>query len=97
MFIRSIVTHFGITGGDDYVSGPYTVKFTAGMVQKSFNITITNDRTLESDEMFQLSINSNLLPNHVIVDNPSSSTVTIEDDDGKQNYYFVHNIIYQYT
>ena len=49
----------------------------------SFDVTIMGDRVLESDETFQLIINSSLLPNRVTVDNPSEVTVTIVDNDRK--------------
>ena len=87
MFIRSIVIHYGITGGDDYVSGPYTVTFPAEVVKRSFNVDIKDDRILESNEMFKLSINSNTLPNRVNISNPSKVTVTIADNDGKFYLY----------
>ena len=83
MFIRSIVAHCGIIGGDDYVSGPYTVTFPAGVIRVSFNVDIIDDAILESNETFELSINSNTLPNHVNINNPSKIIVTIVDNDGK--------------
>ena len=42
-----------------------------------------DDNLLEIDEMFKLTINSSSLPNRVIVNNPSESTVTIMDNDRK--------------
>ena len=51
------------------------------MTEVSLDVNIMSDRLLESDEMFQLSINSSLLPNRVIVGNPSEVTVTIVDND----------------
>ena len=42
-----------------------------------------DDNLLETDEMFKLTINSSSLPNRVIVNNPSESTVTIMDNDRK--------------
>ena len=42
-----------------------------------------NDNLLEMDEMFKLRINSNSLPNRVIVNNPSEVTVYIMDNDRK--------------
>ena len=40
-----------------------------------------SDRLLESDEMFQLSINSSSLPTRIFVGNPSVVNVTIVDND----------------
>ena len=53
------------------------------MTQVSLDVTITDDRILESNERFQLSINSSSLPNRVTIDNPSVINVTIVDNDGK--------------
>ena len=53
------------------------------MTEVSFNVTIMDDNILESNETFQLSINSSSLPNRVTVDNPSVVTVTIVDNDRK--------------
>ena len=74
---------YGIIGGIDYVSGAYSVALPAGSTEVSFNVDIINDRFLESNEMFQLSIVSNKLPIRVIVTNPSEVTVTIVDNDRK--------------
>ena len=70
-------------GGVDYVSGPYNVKFSAGMDKASFSVTIRGDKVFEMDETFQLAINSNTLPNRVTTTNPSEVNVTIVDNDGK--------------
>ena len=75
--------HYGVIGGVDYVSGPYTVTFPAGMTEVSFSVGITDDNILESNERFQLSINSSSLPNRVTIGNPSEVTVTIVDNDRK--------------
>ena len=53
------------------------------MTGASFIVTIMDDNILESNERFQLSINTSSLPNRVTVDNPSEVTVTIVDDDCK--------------
>ena len=46
-----------------------------------------DDRLLESNETFQLSIISNELPNRVTINNPSEVTVTVVDDDCKLFMY----------
>ena len=71
--------------GVDYYSGPYSVTFPAGVTRVSFNVPITNDNILESDEKFHLTIEigSSSLPSGVTVGNPYQTTVTIVDDDGK--------------
>ena len=53
------------------------------MTKVSFSVGITDDSILESNEMFQLSINSSSLPNRVTVNNPNNVTVTILDNDCK--------------
>ena len=73
------------------------------MTEISLDVTIRGDNILESNETFQLSINSSSLPNRVTVDNPSVVTVTIVDNDCKLltlynvllhicSYIYVHKI-----
>ena len=66
----------------DYISGPYTVTFPAGVMSVPFNIPINDDNILENNENFTLTINSSLLIG-VMVDNLSRATVTIVDNDCK--------------
>ena len=66
----------------DYISGPYTVTFPAGVMSVPFNIPINDDNILEDNENFTLTINSSL-PIGVMVGNLSQATVTIVDNDCK--------------
>ena len=64
------------------------------MTSVSFDVPIIGDNILESVEQFQLSI-SNLLPDRVIVSDPSQTMVTITDNDGKSpNIVILYNIIF---
>ena len=81
IIIITVITTLSL--GVDYVSGPYTVKFSAGMTEVLFNVTIMDDNILESNETFQLSITSSSLPNRVTVNNLSVVNVTIVDNDRK--------------
>ena len=69
----------------DYVSGPYTVTFPAGMTNVPFDIPINDDNVFEGSETFMLTIDPNSLPNDVSVSvgTPDQATVTIVDNDGK--------------
>ena len=68
-----------LAGGDDYISGPYAVKFSAGVTVVSFNISIIDDYTVEVNENFTLSI----VPSILRVGKPSQAVVTIIEDDSK--------------
>ena len=74
----------------DYVSGPYTVTFPAGMTSVSFNIPINNDMIFEGDKNFMLTIDPNSPPNDVsvTVGTLDQATVTIVDNDSKQSVIF---------
>ena len=74
-------------GGDDYISGPYMVTFTAGQTSVSFDVGIINDNTLEANEDFTLTIGSSIL-NDFRVGDPGSVTVTIVNDDGECNLFY---------
>jgi len=67
----------------DYNSGPYYVTFPAGVTSVTFDVPITDDSILESNENFMLTINQPSLPTGVSPGDPSEATVTIVDDDGK--------------
>ena len=67
--------------GDD--TGSYSVTISAGETSASLNISIIDDDTLEENESFVLNINPSSLHNRVVLGNPSQTTVTIVDDDGK--------------
>ena len=70
-------------GGVDYDSGPYTVKFTAGVTSVPFNVGINNDNIYEGNEDFGLTIIRNTLPDGVTRRNPNNARVTIVDNDRK--------------
>ena len=67
----------------DYISGPYTVTFSAGQTTATFNVLIYDDNILEGDENSMLTINETSLPSYVTRGNPGEATMTIMDDDGK--------------
>ena len=66
----------------DYGSGSYDVQFSAGLTEKSFEVPITRDNILETNEQFQLDI-ENSLPDRVTPGDPSQAIVTIRDDDSE--------------
>ena len=71
----------------DYNSGPFTVKFSAGMTRVPFNVSIHEDDILEGNETFNLImiIDSSLLSSKVNTANVQT-TVTIVDNDGMYRY-----------
>ena len=70
-------------GGVDYASGPYTVIIPAGQISVSFDVPIVDDKILDGNKNFNLTINASSLPSRVTVTNPHQATVTIVDNDGK--------------
>ena len=68
-------------GGDDYISGPYTVTFLSQATSASFDIAITQDSKLEDDENFAIAIDQTSLPARVSLGNLRNATVTIVDDE----------------
>ena len=67
----------------DYTSGPYPVLFRAGETSVTFDVPITDDRILEGNENFMLTIDQPSLPTGINHGDPSEATVTIVDDDRK--------------
>ena len=57
--------------------------FPAGNTSVPFDVNITNDDTLESNETFSLNIISSSVPDRVTISSPRQSAVTIVDNDSK--------------
>ena len=71
-----------VGGGVDYNSGPYMVRFDAGVTNSSFIAMINDDNVLETREIFTLSVDLTSLPSGVTFDlNPTG--VIIMDNDGE--------------
>ena len=68
---------------DDYISGPYTVTFPAGVTIVPFDVLIYNDNILEENEKFSLTIVRSSLPDGVTRGDPGTATVTIVDTIGE--------------
>ena len=83
-YCNSIITICDITGGGvDYYSGLHNFTFSAGQIDVSFDIFITDDNILERNEIFNLTIANSLPPNRVIAASPHKAvTVIIVDNDG---------------
>ena len=64
--------------GSDYTVGNGTLIFNPGETRQTLTVPLTNDTTHENDEVFTLALSS---PVNATVDAPSSTTVTITDDD----------------
>ena len=67
-------------GNEDYVSGPYFVKLTAGLTYFPFEVSIVDDDKWEENENFFLTIDESSLPCNVTVGNQHKSTINILDD-----------------
>ena len=67
------------SAGSDYTSRSGTLIFTAGETSENISVPITNDTATESNETFTVTLSS---PTGASLGAPSSSTVTIVDDDG---------------
>ena len=70
------------------------MKFPAGVTKGSIRISISNDRTVEDNEAFQIVINTDSLPNGIVTGNPSKATVIIRNDDSKFDIYVLHLAIF---
>ena len=75
-----------LTGPRDYEAGPYTVTFTAGQASATLPVPTEDDSIAELSEYFQVMITSTST-SMVIVGDPDTSFVTIEDDDGEIYIY----------
>ena len=78
-----MIVTFYLIGYVDYESGPYKITFPAGLTRMSFNISIFDDDVLEDNENFTLTINTESLPDGIIIDSPSRVVMIIRNDDSK--------------
>ena len=70
-------------GGVDYTSGPYSIIFTAGITNTSFDVTIIDNDVYRGNVYFNITIDVSSLPNDVMVGDTNQSSVIIVDDDSK--------------
>ena len=73
-----------LAGDLDYLAGPYNVTISAGQTSVFFDISITDDNILETNESFSLAITPESLPYLVSRGIPGKVLVTIINNDGKQ-------------
>ena len=69
------------TGGVDYASGPYTVLIKEGDMSGDLCINMIDDNMREMNEDFDLRIDATTLGREIVLMHPTTSTVTIEDDE----------------
>ena len=69
--------------GEDYSSGPYYIALAAGITRISFNVSILDDKILEEDEKFILTIDPSSLPCSVTTGDHNQATVIILEDECK--------------
>ena len=66
------------TAGSDFTSTSGTLTFAAGETSKSFNVSISGDKTLESDETFTITL-SNVSATATISNTTATGTITDDD------------------
>ena len=72
-----------IGGGVDYDTVENSVVITAGQTTASLNIPVKDDKILEDNEEFKVSIRRFSLIGRVVLGNLDEATVIIMNDDGK--------------
>ena len=72
-----------VTLDEDDSSGPYYITLAAGMTRISFNVSILDDKILEEDENFVLTIDPSSLPCSLTTGDHDQATVTILEDECK--------------
>jgi len=73
-----------LSGGKDFATGSYKVRFPPGVTRATFNVMIIDDDTIEGTETFYLSIDSSSLPNRIsLLPNCTLTVKLIDDDDHK--------------
>ena len=70
-----------ITGGSDYVSGPYDVIIKQRSTKEFFSINILDDDIYEKEQDFVIAITK--LPLGLVRGDPYETTISIKDDECK--------------
>ena len=70
-----------MAGGDDYVTGPYTVGFSPGQPSATLTVSIVDDIATELSEVFMVVITSTDPPSAAVIGSPNMTFITIEDND----------------
>ena len=76
-----------ISGGDDFVAGPYEIAFTEGdtpPLTECVEISTIEDQVLEGDHYFSVTIEDIAPEEAVDISGESDFKITITDDDGKK-------------
>ena len=83
LYVYICVDHSTITGGEDYEPGPFNITIPAGNISTSFNVSIMNDNIFETDESFNVLINSSYFPSGVLLQSDCILRVTIVNDESE--------------
>ena len=84
--------------GEDYHSGPFSVTIPAMDTSATFNVSIMIDNIFESDESFNLMINSSSFPSRVFLQPDCTLRITILNDDSKLlSFDLIITLSYGYT
>jgi len=73
---------------------PIMVTIPAGATSATFEFPTSEDNICEDDETFTLTLDASSLPDDCTVGDPASTTVTVEDDDGKLVLGFCDSQVY---
>ena len=71
------------TAPGDYTSGGYSLSFTAGQTSSILSVSTLDDTIAELEEYFKVMITRSSRPDKVIIGDPKTCFVTIQDNDGE--------------
>ena len=77
------------TAPGDYNSGGYSLSFSAGDASDTLSVPTSDDTIAELEEFFKVMITGSDRPDKVIIGDPDTCYVTIQDNDGE----FVFNYV----
>ena len=89
--VRSVCTAPG-----DYTSGGYSLSFTAGQASGMLSVSTLDDTVAELEEYFKVMITGSDRPDKVIIGDPDTCFVTIQDNDGEFVLKYICKILVHY-
>ena len=84
------------TAPGDYTSGRYSLSFSAGQTSDMLSVQTLDDTIAELEEFFKVMITGSDRPDKVVIGDPDTCFVTIQDNDGEFVLKYVWKILAHY-
>ncbi len=88
VFIVNLLSFYLKLAYSDYVAVTVDLVFDANTSRSCVNVTTTEDVIYEDSEVFDVNLDAADMPDVTVA--PDKGEITITDEDGIENYFFLH-------